>query len=124
MDALFPRRAPDWHQPSLCAIQLAARWAKQVSGRRSKTEVEMMTKLGSTTPGTTKTSAAGGSSSARAERLAEALKANLRRRKIQMQERARNRAAEAGEMEAGAGKQTGQESGNNSTDTNYDPSIP
>jgi hypothetical protein len=71
-----------------------------------------------TKPGpTTKPSVAGGSSNPRAERLAEALKANLRRRKIQVQERARNR-AEAGQKEAGRGKQAGQESENNSTDTN------
>ena len=74
----------------------------------------MMTKPGPTT----KPKVAGGSPNPRAERLSEALKANLRRRKIQVQERARNRAAEAGQNEAGPGKQAGQESENNSPDTN------
>jgi len=72
----------------------------------------MMTKPGPTT----KPSAAGGSSNPRADRLAEALKANLRRRKIQVQERARNRAAEVGQTEAAPGKQAGPESENNFTD--------
>jgi hypothetical protein len=85
----------------------------------------MMTKPGPIAPGTaTKVSVAGGSSTSRAERLAEALKANLRRRKIQVQERARNRAAEASETEAWPAKQTARESGNNFTDTNYEPSGP
>jgi hypothetical protein len=89
-----------------------------------KCEAEMMTKPGPTT----EPSVAGGSVNPRVERLAEALKANLRRRKIQVQERARNRAAEAGQKEAGPGKQAGQESrndstdtSNDSTDTNYEP---
>jgi hypothetical protein len=77
----------------------------------------MMTKPGPTT----KPSVAGGPVNPRAERLAEALKANLRRRKIQVQERARNRAAEAGHKEAGPSKQAGQESRNDSTDTNREP---
>lgn len=53
-----------------------------------------MTKPGPVPPGTPTTPAKGGPETPRAERLAAALRANLRRRKAQKQER--DRAAEAG----------------------------
>ena len=69
--------------------------------------MSVMTKPGPTPPGTP----TNGSDAPRAERLAAALRANLRRRRVQKQER--ERTAEAGEArsEAGGGAETPPEHG-------------